>query len=107
MPDAPTKSLAAAEEVFNLIKSRLEEQLPFLQFHEAPQNDLSQIAAIFERHCGEGEKTLQAAAKWAAFFLPGGCPQKFYCNVCKKETPECYKNATQCWLEYWKKETKG
>lgn len=40
----------AAEEILNLIKTRLEEQIPFLQFHEVPQNDISRITAIIERH---------------------------------------------------------
>ncbi|MCD8349609.1 MAG: hypothetical protein LUC93_03260 [Planctomycetaceae bacterium] len=47
-----TPAKRAAEEIFSLIKTRLEEQLPFLQFHEAPQNDLMQIAVIIERHMG-------------------------------------------------------
>ncbi|MCD8139304.1 MAG: hypothetical protein LUE17_05930 [Planctomycetaceae bacterium] len=60
MPDQASKR--AAEEIFTLIKTRLEEQLPFLQFHEAPQNDLVHIANIIERHMGDEISSLREQA---------------------------------------------
>lgn len=67
------------------------------------------VAAIIERHCGDVEKALQAAAEWAA--RKDNCPMADL-GICE-ENPECdpgYSGAltgARCWIEYWKKEAKG
>lgn len=68
----------------------------------------SDFAAIIEKHCGDAEKVLQAAAKWAVCGDGGWCPGSI-CSKCPDPDFEPCPGActedekTKCWIEFWRK----
>lgn len=102
MPDHSTSAMRAAEEIVKNDGGCAKCEGPNLcsisnTKEEIESCIIDKISAIIERHCGETERALRAAAKWAG---RGGYNPTHDPRVDEKE-------AAERWIEFWKKEAKG
>lgn len=67
---------------------------------------IADIAEIIEKHCGDSEKVLQAAAKWAGEKCTCPTHSDHNCAICFVEHKRNAKKNVQCWIEFWRKEAR-